>query len=63
MLTNRFTLAVRVSRQKYPPRCLGSGSEFLDDFFFTRDDVVNRFEVMVDVHTKLALRQVFHMAQ
>ena len=63
MLANGFAFTIRISREKYATRSFRSSAEFLDDFFFAGDDVVHRFEVMLDVDPELAFGQVLDVAE
>jgi len=59
MRGNGFTLAVRVRRKVNGGCALGQLLQLGHNFFFARDDVVFGAEVSLNVHTKLAFRQVF----
>ena len=63
VLANRFAFAVRVSGEQNAIRGPGGSAQFLDDFFFSGYDFVDRLEMVLDIDAELALRQVLDVAE
>ena len=60
---DRFALTIRVRREIDSRGGLRFLLQIRQNFFFSRNDDVLGLEVVLDVDTDLALRQIFHMTQ
>ena len=61
MPRNGFSFAVRVGCEIDEIALFGSRLDFLDKLFLALDDLVLGLEIVLDVHTQSALRQVAHV--
>src|SRR5579863_1113026 len=59
---NGFPFTIRVSRQVNVVHALGRGLQLRHQLLLAFDDLIDRLEVVVDVHRQLALRQILYMA-
>ncbi len=63
MEADGFALAIRVSRQVHGVGALGGRFQLCDQLLFAFDHLVNRLEIVVDVHRQILLGQILHVAQ
>ena len=63
MLANRLAFTIRVGGQKDAVRAFGGGAQFFDDLLFSGYDFVDRLEIVLDVDSELALRQILDVAE
>ena len=59
---NRFSLAVRVSREIDEVRLADLAADFLDDFIFTLDRHIFRLEIMLQIDAHFLFRQIAQMS-
>ena len=63
VLADRFAFTIRVRSEKDALSPFCCRAEFLDNLFFSRNEFVDRLEIVFDIDAQLALRQILDVAK